>query len=99
MIQHWTFRQKIAIGFALTVVLTVAIGGVAIWGLQRVVSSKDQVITVNSQILIDAEKMRASLERKGSGARAFLLASDERYLLQLNDARTEFLTLIDRLKH
>jgi methyl-accepting chemotaxis protein len=98
MMRHWTFGQKIGAGFAVTVALAVAIGAVAIYALRGVVSSKDRVIAVNAQRLTDAQRMDASVERKGGALRAFLLTREERFLGILQDARAEFTAIFGQMK-
>lgn len=93
-----TFGQKLGAGFAVTVALVVAIGVVAVYALRNVVASKDHVITVDTQLLQDAESMRSSLERKGGANRGFLLSRDEQFFAARTDARSEFLAALDRLR-
>jgi len=98
MIRHWTFGRKIGAGFAVTVALAVAIGLVAMYTLQAVVSSKDQVIEVRTQILVDAQRLDALIEGKGGSARGFLLTRDERFLAEIQDQRRVFLETVGRLR-
>lgn len=90
MARQRTFGQKLGAGFALTILLSVAIGVVAVYALRNVVASKDHVITVDAQLVQDAESMRSSLERKGGAVRGFLLTRDERFLGNMREARGEF---------
>lgn len=98
MVRSWTFGKKIAAGFAAIVVLSMLISAVAAYALSSVVASKDRVLEVNAQGLIDAEKVRATAERKGGAMRGFLLTREERFLEQLLDVRADFSTTIGRLK-
>ncbi len=98
MRRHWTFGQRLAAGFALTVVLAIAIGVISIYALRAVVASKDRVITVNAQNLDDAQRLRASLERKVATFRGFLLTPEDQYLDRMREARGEFATALERLK-
>jgi len=50
MTRHWTFGKKIGAGLAITVVLAMAIGVIAVYALRNVVESKDRVITVSWSI-------------------------------------------------
>ena len=59
MSRHWTFGQKLGLGFAITVLLTVALGLVAILTLRSVVASKDHVITHDAHLLLQAERVAA----------------------------------------
>jgi CHASE3 domain sensor protein len=85
-------------GFALTVVLTVVIVAVGVYALRGVVSSKDRVIVVDAQILIDAERLNGWDERKAGGLRGFLMTGDERFLDRMKEARTNFSATLNRLK-
>lgn len=90
MARHWTFGQKVAAGFAVSVVLTVAMGAVSVYTLRRVVADKDRVIDVNAQLMIDAEKLRVLSEERAATLRAFLLLREPRFLQDLQTNRTTF---------
>ena len=79
----WTFGRKVGSGFAVTVGLTIVIGLLSINALRGVVSSKDHVINVNAQILIESEQLNAAIERKSSALRGFLFARP--FLRRLGD--------------
>ena len=98
MIQHWTYGRKISAGFAVIVALTVVIGTISVYSLQGVVASKDHIITVNAQLLVDAERLNGRRDEKAAGFRGFLLTGEERYLDQLRETRREIATIIERLK-
>jgi methyl-accepting chemotaxis protein len=98
MTRHWTFGQRIGAGFAVTVVLAVAIGGIAVYALRTVVTSKDRVINVNAQLLVGAQEIRSLAEKKGGEARGFLLTREERFLAGMRDARSQFAQAAERLR-
>lgn len=98
MSRHWTFGQKLATGFAVTVLLALAIVLVATYALRSVVTSKDQVITVDAQLLIDAERLRAAMERKGGSGRAVLLTGENRFIDQMQEARRDFFKSLELVK-
>src|SRR5688572_28927105 len=98
MTRHWTFGQRIGAGFAVTVMLGIAIGGIALYSLRTVVASKDRVIDVNAQLLIGAQELQAEAERKGGEGRAFLLTRNERYITGIRDARAQFAQILERLQ-
>jgi methyl-accepting chemotaxis protein len=98
MARNWTFGQKLGAGFALTVVLTIAIGAVAIRALRTVVESKDRVITVETQLLMDAARLNTTAEAKGSSLRGYLLTREERFLDRMRASRAEFASILERLK-
>src|ERR1043166_1203268 len=95
---NWTFGQKIGTGFAVTVLLAVAIAAVSVFALRSVVESKDRVITVNAQNLQDAQRLEGLIEQKSSEARGFLLTREERFLEKADTIRAELLRTISKLK-
>jgi methyl-accepting chemotaxis protein len=90
MIHSWTFQKKLAAGFAVTVGMTVVIAAVAIYALTATVASKDRVIAVNAQNLIDAAKLDAASDQQAAGFRGFLVAADDRFLRERDAATREF---------
>lgn len=98
MFQHWTFGQKLGAGFAVTVALAVALSAVAVYALRSVVSGKDRVITVDAQLLIDAQRLSAAFERKAAATRGFLLTGEEPFVGLMTNARSEFIQVLDALQ-
>jgi|CXWL01.1.fsa_nt_gi methyl-accepting chemotaxis protein len=98
MRSSWTFSQKIAAGFVVNLILTLLLGAVAIYALRNVVASKDGVITVNTQILMDALRVDEALESKVATSRGFLLTRQESSLENMLASRDRFLAAIQRLK-
>ena len=98
MPRNWTFGQKLGAGFAVTVVLTLIIGAVAIRALRAVVESKDRVITVDAEMLLDAQRLHSARERESGALRGFLLTREERFLDDLRETRVQTEALLGRLK-
>jgi methyl-accepting chemotaxis protein len=98
MDQRWTFGQKLAIGFALTAMLAVAMAGIAVYALNRVVASKDRVLAVYAQNLIDAARLQTAAARKAAAVRGYMLSGDPKYLEQQNEARQLFLQTLEHMK-
>ena len=73
MSRHWTFGRKVAVTFAVVVALSIVMGAVAVVALRTVVASKDRVIDVNAQLLIDAERLHTRREAKAAGARGWMV--------------------------
>lgn len=94
----WTFGKKIAAGFAAVVVLSMLISVIAVYALKTVVASKDRVLEVNGQNLVDAERLRGTTERRGGAVRGYLLTRDEQFLEEIKSARTDFAAIHTRLK-
>lgn len=98
MNRSWTFGKKIAAGFAAVVLLSLLLSVISVYALRTVVSSKDRVLHVNSQNLVDAERLRTTTERRGGALRGFLLTRDEQFLGELAAARADFATTFARLE-
>src|SRR5665213_1744869 len=90
MARSWTFGKKVGVGFAGMVVLLILISAIAVYALKTVVASKDRVIEINAQYLIDAEKLRGTTERMGGALRGYLLTSDAQFLDQVKAAQADF---------
>jgi len=89
MARSWTFGKKVAAGFAAVVVLSMLISVIAVYALKTVVASKDHVLEVNAQSLIDAEKLRAITERRVAATRGYLLTRDAQFLEELKSGQTD----------
>ena len=98
MATKWSFGQKVGAGFAAVVALTTVMSGVASYALNSAVQSKDRVITVNAQTLVDAQKLNGAMEGKTGAARGFLLTREERFLESMRDARAEFTDVLGHLR-
>jgi CHASE3 domain sensor protein len=98
MARNWTFGQKVGAGFALIVLLAVAMGVVAVYALRSVVASNDRVMTGLVPLLIDAERFSGIQDASAAAARAFFLTREERFLERLRETRAESDTILDRLK-
>jgi methyl-accepting chemotaxis protein len=90
MTRRWTFGRKIAVSFVVMVALTLSVVGVAVLALTNVVTSKDHVIDVNQQALIDAKTLELDTERKSAAGRAFLLTANPTFLDRIKEARDAF---------
>ena len=97
MPRRTTFSQKVAAGLGVAAVLTLAVGVVAVGALRSVVESKDEVISVHAQRLIDTQRLRLDVERKSAANRTYLLTGDQTYFDQIAQARAALLADIDRL--
>lgn len=98
MKRNWAFGQKLAAGYAVMVVLVIVVSTVAAFALRSTVASKDRVISVNAQILVDAERMQTLSERRVASIRGYLLAREQRALDELSVARTDFADAAERLQ-
>jgi len=92
-----TFAQKLAGGFALVVLLALAVAAVAVYALREVVRDKDAVIDLAGHRVVLSERLDALSFQKANDARAFLMTRDPRYLDALRDTRTKMLAVIEDL--
>jgi methyl-accepting chemotaxis protein len=95
---RWTFGQKLAVGFGAVVLLAIAVTAIAVYALRNVVASKDHVISVNAQNLVDAAKLQASTARKSAASRAYLISGYPEFLAQARSERQEFQDILARLR-
>jgi methyl-accepting chemotaxis protein len=98
MAGHWTFGQRMGAGFAVAVTLAAAIGIVGVYALKSVVETKDRVIQVNAQRLVEAERLRSAMLRKSVAARGYLLTGEKRIFDDVQKARADFLGVLAGLK-
>jgi methyl-accepting chemotaxis protein len=96
--RSWTFGQKLALGFALTVALSIMMATIALYALNRAVASKDRVIAVNARNLIDAAKLQAAAARNALAVRGYLLSGDERFLEKETAEHRNFVQILEELK-
>lgn len=97
MTYGWTFQKKVSAGFAVMVCVTAITAVVAVYALRSVVTSKDTVISVHADALVDAAKLNAAADRGVAGFRAFVVSPEDRFLEQWNSAGQEFATVLDDL--
>ncbi len=97
MAKQWTFGKKVGAGFAVGVALTTLVGAISIFSLRSVVAVKDNLIAVNAEILVEAERLSGENARKSGAVLRFLLTGDQQALLQLKDFREEVQGILDRL--
>ena len=98
MTENWTFQNKVTGGFAVMVGLAVLTAAVTLFALRAVVSSKDRVLSVNAQNLIDAAKLDAAADRQAAAFRGFLATGEERFAQERVTATEEFTTLLHGLE-
>ena len=95
---RWTFGQKLAVGFGAVVFLAIVVTAIAVYALRNVVESKDRVISVNAQNLVDAAKLQANSARKSATSRAYLISGYPQFLEQAEADRQEFQDILARLR-
>ncbi len=98
MIREWSFQKKLGFGFGVMVALAAVIAAVGWYALRTVVATKDFVITVNGQNLIDAAKLVGAVHTEVAGFRGFLLLTDERFLKDREAGREQFAEVFARME-
>lgn len=98
MNKSWTFGQKLAAGYGVMVLLVLLISGVAIYAVRSAVTSQERVITVNTQVLVDVERLHVTTETMVASVRGYVISPEPRFVAQLRTARDEFAVLIGRLR-
>jgi methyl-accepting chemotaxis protein len=98
MARDWTFGKKLGAAFLVTGALSLTIGVLAIIALRSVVESKDQVISITAQSLIDAQRLSVAAARKSSSIRGYLLSKQERQIELIRERRALFLSVLPRMR-
>lgn len=95
---RWTFQKKVTGGYTVMVCLAALTAAIAVYTLRSVVASKDKVISVNAQNLIDAARLDAASEQQVAAFRAFLIDGENRFLDQRRSAMEKFAELLRGLE-
>ncbi len=98
MAREWTFGQRVAVGFAAIVTLTLVMGGVAVYALRTVVTAKDDVITVAARNIAEAERLGMDSARRVAALRGHLLSGRDDHLQEVRESREKFVGTLARLR-
>ncbi len=79
MIDKWTFGKKIAAGFAISLVLLVAIGTVAYASISKLTRTS-QWVTHTHEVLEHIAGVLSLLKDAETGQRGFVITGDEAFL-------------------
>lgn len=93
-----TFGQKLALGFAATAMLAMFMAAISVYALNRVVATKDRVLAVNAENLIDAARLQTAASRKAAAVRGYMLSGDPRFLEGQSEARQLFFRTLEHMK-
>lgn len=99
MKQTWTFGRKLAAGYAIMVLFVLVISALAVSALRGAIASQERVISVNAQLLLDAERLHTITESMLGTARGYVISPEERFLTGLRGAREEFARISARLRN
>ncbi|GIF25886.1 methyl-accepting chemotaxis protein [Actinoplanes tereljensis] len=98
MMSGRTFGFKLAASFGLTLALTLLMTATSVLALRYVVTTKDAVIKEASEGLVGATELSATIERRISDYRAFMLGKSAEWLTATNADRAEFLAQVSALR-
>jgi methyl-accepting chemotaxis protein len=98
MPSNWTFGRKIGLGFAFIVALTLVVGGIATFALQRVVLAKDQVLTISALSMVAVQRLEMAAEQRISSMRGFLITRSQSYVDEMIESRADSQRLLEQLR-
>jgi methyl-accepting chemotaxis protein len=75
----WTFGRKIAVGFALSFTLLLAIGAVAFRSVTTLTSAS-YVVTHTHEVLDDVSRILSSMKDAETGQRGYVITGDDAFL-------------------
>src|SRR5258708_24909046 len=93
MAHAWTFQKKVSPGFAGLVCRATMTAAVAVYALRAVVASKDSVISLVAENLVNATRLDAAASQQTGAFRGCLLTGEERFLERRSTAEQEFTEL------
>ncbi len=93
-----SFGHLIARALGLIALLAVAANVIGIGALRTVVASKDRVVSVNAQMLIDIESARVQRERRAKSVRSYVISPNEKFITQTAEANTDLRARLDDLR-
>ncbi len=98
MASTWTFGRKLGTGLAIKAAITLIMAVVAIFALQYVIAAKDEVISKNARVLMEAEALENfTLERPGT-VRAYLLTGDTSLLAKIKQLGDDYFKQLDVMR-
>lgn len=97
MTRAWTFGQKLAVGFAVPLCLTMVIGGVSAFTLSNVVTEKDALVTRYAGPIHDVQRLDTLLTEIMAANRGYLLTRNPTSLAQVEAASQAFDQLLASL--
>src|ERR1700761_1317268 len=97
MIDNWTFGRKIAAGFALSLVLLVAIGTVAYTSITKL-TKISQWVSHTHEVLEHVAGVLSLLKDAETGQRGYVITGDEAFLEPYRTASGQVLNLVKELR-
>jgi methyl-accepting chemotaxis protein len=97
MTDNWTFGRKIAAGFALSLVLLIAIGGVSYFSITKLMRTS-QWITHTHEVLEHIDRVLSLLKDAETGQRGYVITGDEALLEPYHTGSGEVLDVVKELR-
>jgi CHASE3 domain sensor protein len=97
MMDNWTFGKKIAAGFAMSLILLIAIGSVAYISLSKLTSTS-QWVTHTHEVLEHIAGVLGQLKDAETGQRGFVITGDETFLEPYQSGSVAVLALLKDLR-
>ena len=97
MMDNWTFGKKIAAGFAMSLILLIAIGSVAYISLSKLTSTSLWV-THTHEVLEHIAGVLSQLKDAETGQRGFVITGDETFLEPYQSGSVAVLTVLKDLR-
>jgi methyl-accepting chemotaxis protein len=97
MIDNWTFGRKIAAGFALSLVLLIAIGTIAYVNINKLTAISEWV-THTHEVLEHIAGVVSQLKDAETGQRGYVITGDEAYLEPYHTGSSEVLIVVKELR-
>lgn len=98
MNRPWTFVQKMGAGYALIVALAALVSVISVSALRSVVDSKERLISVNGENLLDTERLEVAAARRVVAVRGYMLDKAGSDLDEMRVHNDSFLTVLSRLR-
>jgi CHASE3 domain sensor protein len=97
MIESWTFGRKLAAGFAVSLVLLVAIGTVSYISIAKL-SSTSEWVTHTHEVLEHVAGVLGQLKDAETGQRGYIITGDESFLEPYQSGSAEVLNVVKQLR-
>jgi PAS domain S-box-containing protein len=92
-----SFRQKVALGFAVAALLIIATGLISVYAIRESVAS-DRLFVDQARHVIEFGRLRSTIEQKMAAARGFLISGDEKYLPEIERWHLDLREQIKKLR-
>jgi len=97
VLDNWTISRKATLSFLILALLTAFASAAGVSSLNRVISSKDAVITEDASRRLAIETMRVDREKRAKAVRSFIIAKNSAYIAQIAKHRDKIIADADRL--